>query len=120
MFNFFKIGNGQDRLWRKNRQSAPGSICLGTDPNRNFDAGFGGPGTSSNPCSDTYRGPSAFSTPEASAMRDVLAANRGRVKASVSVHAYSQYWMSPYGYTSALPADYNEMVMIHHINFYAN
>lgn len=42
---------------------------------------------------------------------DVLAANRGRVVASVSIHTYSQLWMSPYGYQSALPADYAEMVL---------
>ncbi len=97
-------------MWRKNRQSQPGSICKGTDPNRNFGVGFGGPGTSSNPCLDTYRGPSAYSTAEATAMRDALAANRGRVKAAISIHSYSQYWMSPYAYKDDLPDDYPEMV----------
>ena len=82
-----------------------------------------------------YHGPSPFSTEEASAMRgihfklaywfnsvesfrsnhstiriDVLIAYKGRVVASVSIHSYSQLWMSPYGYTSTLPADYAEMV----------
>ena len=45
-------------------------------------------------------------------LSDVLAAHRGRVVASVSIHTYSQLWMSPYGYQSALPADYAEMVLI--------
>lgn len=43
-------------------------------------------------------------------MRDVLKANKGRVKSTISVHSYSQLWMSPYGYQSSLPADYKEMV----------
>ncbi|KAI9560986.1 hypothetical protein GHT06_011942 [Daphnia sinensis] len=100
-----------DRLWRKNRVPN-GGLCYGTDPNRNFDAGFGGPGASSNACSDTYHGPFAFSTQEASAMRDVILANSGRVVAAVSIHSYSQLWMSPYGYQSVLPADYAEMYRV--------
>lgn len=30
----------QDRMWRKTRSKNAGSICYGTDPNRNFDAGW--------------------------------------------------------------------------------
>uniref|UniRef100_A0A0P5TPT1 Zinc carboxypeptidase A 1 n=1 Tax=Daphnia magna TaxID=35525 RepID=A0A0P5TPT1_9CRUS len=100
-----------DRLWRKNRVPN-GGICYGTDPNRNFDAGFAGPGASDNGCSDTYHGPFAFSTEEASAMRDAILANSGRVVAAISIHSYSQLWMSPYGYQSVLPADYAEMVYL--------
>ncbi|NWH97972.1 CBPB1 Carboxypeptidase, partial [Tichodroma muraria] len=29
-----------DRMWRKTRSKNAGSICIGTDPNRNFDAGW--------------------------------------------------------------------------------
>ncbi|KZS03319.1 carboxypeptidase B [Daphnia magna] len=100
-----------DRLWRKNRVPN-GGICYGTDPNRNFDAGFAGPGASDNGCSDTYHGPFAFSTEEASAMRDAILANSGRVVAAISIHSYSQLWMSPYGYQSVLPADYAEMYRV--------
>lgn len=32
----------QNRLWRKTRSKHSGSICVGVDPNRNWDAGFGG------------------------------------------------------------------------------
>jgi len=32
----------KDRMWRKTRKPNPGSICVGVDPNRNWDAGFGG------------------------------------------------------------------------------
>jgi hypothetical protein len=31
-----------DRLWRKTRSPNEGSICYGTDPNRNWDANWGG------------------------------------------------------------------------------
>lgn len=30
----------QDRMWRKTRSKNAGSRCIGTDPNRNFDAGW--------------------------------------------------------------------------------
>lgn len=101
-----------DRLWRKNRAPTPGAICIGTDPNRNFDAGWSGPGASGSPCSDTFYGSAPFSSLEAAAMRDYLAANRGNVVASVSIHAYSQYWMSPYGINTSLPVDYPEQYRV--------
>lgn len=43
---------------------------------------------------------------------DTIVANKGRVVAAISIHSYSQLWMSPYGYSSTLPADYTEMVTI--------
>lgn len=29
-------------MWRKTRSKVSGSSCVGVDPNRNWDAGFGG------------------------------------------------------------------------------
>lgn len=78
----------QDRLWRKNRK--PSSTCYGVDINRNFDTNFGGLGASDIACVDTYHGPYSFSEEESSAVRDVLIANRPRVKAAISIHTYSQ------------------------------
>jgi len=101
-----------DRLWRKNRAPTPGAVCIGTDPNRNFDANWSGPGASGQPCSDTFYGAAPFSALEAAAMRDYLAANRGNVVASISIHAFSQFWMSPYGINSSLPVDYPEQYRV--------
>ena len=78
----------KDRLWRKNR--APSGTCYGVDINRNFDINFGGLGASNVSCAETYHGPKSFSEPESSALRDVLIANRPRVKAAISIHTYSQ------------------------------
>ena len=44
-------------MWRKTRSKYANSPCFGVDPNRNFNANFGGLGASSSPCSDTYHGP---------------------------------------------------------------
>ena len=46
------------RLWRKNRSPSPDPNrpqCIGTDPNRNWPAGWGGDGASTDPCSDAFR-----------------------------------------------------------------
>lgn len=82
----------------------------GVDTNRNFDANFGGVGSSTTPCSDTYGGPFAFSEEESRAMRDILLSIQNRTKAVVSIHNNAQVWISPYGYTTERPADYPEMV----------
>ncbi|KAI9562178.1 hypothetical protein GHT06_013143 [Daphnia sinensis] len=99
-----------DRLWRKNRK--PSDTCYGVDINRNFDTNFGGLGASDIACIDTYHGPYSFSEEESSAVRDVLIANRPRVKAAISIHTYSQLWMSPYAYTHDLPLEYDEMLRV--------
>ncbi len=56
---------GGDAWWRKNRNPNPGKPCRGVDLNRNFDFLWSsGIGTSTNSCSQTYRGAAPFSEPE--------------------------------------------------------
>ncbi|XP_065812978.1 carboxypeptidase A4 [Labrus bergylta] len=90
--------HSNDRMWRKTRAVNPGSSCRGVDPNRNWDAGFGGPGASRNPCSDSYHGPSAHSAIEVKNVVNLIKSH-GNFKSFISVHAYSQLLMYPYGYT---------------------
>ena len=91
------------------RRPAPRSI--GTDLNRNYGYRWGGGGrTSANPADITYRGPTAFSTPEARAMRDFLASRvvggRQQIRAAITFHEYGRLVMWPYGYTMTnVPAD---------------
>ncbi|KAJ8374219.1 hypothetical protein SKAU_G00047990 [Synaphobranchus kaupii] len=85
-------------MWRKTRKPNPGSSCVGVDPNRNWDAGFGGPGASGHACSETYRGPRAHSESEVSSIVDFVRSH-GNIKAFVSIHSYSQMLLYPYGYT---------------------
>nr|XP_061812859.1 carboxypeptidase A1-like [Nerophis lumbriciformis] len=87
-----------NRMWRKTRKPNPGSRCVGVDPNRNWDAGFGGSGASGNPCSETYRGPRAHSESEVSSIVNFVKSHRN-IKSFVSIHAYSQMLLYPYGYT---------------------
>ncbi|XP_030280556.1 carboxypeptidase A4 [Sparus aurata] len=100
--------HSNDRMWRKTRSINSGSVCRGVDPNRNWDAGFGGPGASRNPCSDSYHGPSAHSEIE---VRNVvnLIQGHGNFKSFISVHAYSQLLMYPYGYSCEKVPDQPEL-----------
>ncbi|XP_068168590.1 carboxypeptidase A5 [Antennarius striatus] len=97
-----------NRMWRKTRKPNPGSRCAGVDPNRNWDAGFGGPGASGNPCSETYRGPGAHSESEVRSIVDFVK-RHGNFKAFVSIHSYSQMLLYPYGYTRTPAKDQAEL-----------
>ncbi|KAF8786132.1 Carboxypeptidase A2 like protein [Argiope bruennichi] len=101
-----------NRLWRKNRALPTGFpgvfICRGIDPNRNFDIFFGGPSTSSTPCSSIYKGDHPFSEAESSAIRDGVMALKDRMQAYFSLHSYSQIWMTPHGYTTLKAPHFDE------------
>ncbi|CAI5786587.1 carboxypeptidase A2-like [Podarcis lilfordi] len=99
----------KNRMWRKTRSKIPGSLCFGADPNRNWDAGFGGPGASNKPCSDSYHGPSANSEVEVRSVVDFVRSH-GNLKAFISIHSYSQLLMFPYGYNCTIAIkDYEEL-----------
>lgn len=68
-----------------------------------------GPGASSNPCSDSYRGPSANSEVEVKSVVNFIK-NHGNIQAFLTLHSYSQLLMYPYGYKCTEPADYAELV----------
>jgi carboxypeptidase T len=97
--------------WRKNRQPNPGYSAVGTDPNRNWSYKWGCcSGSSGNPSSDSYRGPSPFSAPEADALRDFVesrvVAGEQQITAHIDFHTYGEMILWPYGYTFAdVPAD---------------
>ncbi|XP_056596054.1 carboxypeptidase A1-like [Triplophysa dalaica] len=104
----YKFTHTTNRMWRKTRKPNPGSSCVGVDANRNWDAGFGGPGSSNNPCYETYHGPSAHSEPEVKAIVDFVKTH-GNLKAFVSIHSYSQMLLYPYGYKSTRAKDKAEL-----------
>jgi hypothetical protein len=68
-----------------------------------------GPGTSRNPCSDLYHGPSANSEVEVSNVVNLIKAH-GNFKSFISVHAYSQLLMYPHGYSCKDIPDMAELV----------
>ncbi|OAL43810.1 hypothetical protein IQ07DRAFT_288497 [Pyrenochaeta sp. DS3sAY3a] len=98
----FAYSQSTDRMWRKNRQTTPSASCVGRDINRNWPNHWdqrGGASTS--PCAQDYKGPSAGDGVETKALKaqlDGVAAGKG-VQLYMDIHAYSQLWMTPYGYT---------------------
>ncbi|XP_023445183.2 carboxypeptidase B [Dasypus novemcinctus] len=88
----------KNRMWRKTRSTHDGSSCIGTDPNRNFDAGWCQIGASRRPCDDTYCGPSAESEKETKALADFIRKNLASIKAYLTIHSYSQMMLYPYSY----------------------
>merc|ERR1719284_1372185 len=99
-----------DRMWRKTTNPDTPSACIGVDPNRNWDANWSGPGASNNPCSQTYYGLSVFSEVETKAASDWLLSLNPTPAAYADVHAYSQYWMFPYGYKEAKCSNHDALM----------
>ncbi|KAM3610168.1 uncharacterized protein V6R79_026389 [Siganus canaliculatus] len=104
----FAYTHSSNRMWRKTRKPNSGSYCVGVDPNRNWDAGFGLAGASSSPCSETYRGPKANSEAEVEAIVNFIK-SYGQFKGFISIHSYSQMLLYPYGYTRTPAADQAEL-----------
>lgn len=81
-------------MWRKTRQPHT-SICIGADPNRNFDFHHAEVGASKNPCAETYAGPKPFSEPEVLALSEFVK-TFDKLKLYISFHSYSQLLLFPY------------------------
>ena len=50
----------------------PCELAIGVDPNRNYAESWGGPGASSNPNDQSYRGTAPFSEPEPRAVKELV------------------------------------------------
>jgi murein tripeptide amidase MpaA len=82
--------------WRKNRQPTPGSRSIGTDLNRNYSAYWRCCNVGvRNPASRLYAGPTRFSAPESSALRDFVASRVidgvQRISIYLSMHAAGRF-----------------------------
>ncbi|MTE21235.1 zinc carboxypeptidase [Streptomyces sp. TRM43335] len=100
----YDIAGGTYRSWRKNRQPTPGSRYVGTDLNRNWPYQWGCcGGSSSNPSSLTYRGPSPGSATEVGVVADFVESRvvggEQQIRAHIDFHTYSELVLWPYGYT---------------------
>lgn len=92
----FVFTHTNQRLWRKTRTPNQGSTCIGTDPNRNFGYLWRTGGSSTNPCSDTFAGPTEFSDPETRQLAEYYNQIASIVDVYVAFHSYSQLLMYPY------------------------
>jgi carboxypeptidase T len=107
------------QLWRKNtNQNYCGatSSSRGADLNRNYPFQWSGSGSSTSPCSETYRGASPASEPETQAIRDyvrqIFPDQRDESQGTSApapatatgiffdIHSYGQLVIWPWGFTS--------------------
>jgi VCBS repeat-containing protein len=105
----------QGEMWRKNTNNTNGCSAFpqyGTDLNRNSNFKWGNAGT--NPCDETYQGPSGASEPETVAFQNyvktLFADQRGTGDTDpapadttgtfITLHSYSELVLWPWGWTS--------------------
>jgi carboxypeptidase T len=95
-FNRINNPNGGG-MWRKNRRVSGGNQ-FGVDLNRNFGHmwGYNNTGSSPDPSTDTYRGPSAFSEPESQAVKWLCETYEPLLM--LDYHTYSDVLLTPWGY----------------------
>ncbi|XP_046452056.1 carboxypeptidase B-like [Daphnia pulex] len=108
-YEFTHVSN---RMWRKTRSLSSLSSCRGVDPNRNFGYKWGGLGTSTNPCSDIYKGTKAFSEPETLLTSNFILGKAKQIKLYLTIHSYGQAALVPWGYDVAYPSDYADMLAL--------
>ena len=89
-------------MWRKNRHDNAGT-CEGVDINRNYPYQWGGAGSSSDPCDETYCGASGGSEPEVQAYMNFAAAHD--FITNLSFHSYAGLVLIPWSYTTAHTPD---------------
>ncbi|XP_019385460.1 PREDICTED: carboxypeptidase B2 [Crocodylus porosus] len=102
----------EHRMWRKSRSRHANDRCIGTDMNRNFDAGWCGEGASDNSCQQTYCGPYPESEPEVMAVTSFLKAHKDNIKGYITIHSYSQMVLFPYSYTMNRSKDHDELQLL--------
>jgi carboxypeptidase T len=92
----YDINTSRYRWHRKNmRQNSSGGV--GVDLNRNYGYQWNTGGSSDDPSSDVYHGPSAFSEPETQAVRDFVLGHPN-LNILLSYHTFSELILYPWGH----------------------
>ncbi|XP_055308561.1 uncharacterized protein LOC129572592 [Sitodiplosis mosellana] len=107
----YQYTHSKDRMWRKTRKPNPSSTCVGADPNRNFDFHHAEVGASTNPCAETYAGPTPFSEPEILALSKFIK-SFDNIKLYISFHSYSQLLLFSYGHSKEHTPNHNDLNQI--------
>ena len=89
----FPVGEGGSCL-----QPAFGIASGGVDPNRNYGAFWGGPGSSASPQDEDHHGPGPFSEPESQNIRELVSTRQ--VTTLITNHTFSNLVLRPPGLAS--------------------
>ena len=98
-------------MWRKNRRDN-GDGTYGVDPNRNYPYmwGYDDSGSSPDPDSIVYRGPSAGSEPEVQALMNLIDSHQ--FVTQNTVHCYSNLTLYPWGYDNLAAPDADAFILM--------
>ncbi|GAB0086191.1 hypothetical protein DMENIID0001_001960 [Sergentomyia squamirostris] len=102
--------HNSNRMWRKTRRPI-NILCTGVDANRNFPFNWMQGGASSNPCSEIFAGPEPFSEVETRTLSDYYS-SLSDVSTYISIHAFGQMLLVPFGHTTAALGNYHDLVAI--------
>ena len=69
----------------------------GVDLNRNYGFHYGEDPGDTDQCRETYRGPTAFSEPETTAIKN-LVENEKTIASAMNFHCYGNIWIHPYNF----------------------
>lgn len=93
-------------MWRKTRSPNPGSVCYGTDGNRNFDFHWNEGGSSNAYCLESYHGATAASEIEVQNIQNYMT-GLNNVVFSNNIHSYGQMVLLPWSYTTERHPNYD-------------
>jgi carboxypeptidase T len=93
----FDFQGNSGRMWRKNRARNNGGT-FGVDLNRNYGFHWGTGGSSTDPNSDVFMGPAAFSEPETQNIRNFVRSQK-RMTSLLSFHTFSELVLYPWGHS---------------------
>lgn len=69
-------------------------------------------GGSRDECNEIFAGEKAFSEPEAQALKHLMDSIGSHTIAYLNLHSYGQLWLWPWGYTTKLPSDVQDLVFL--------
>jgi len=106
----YEYSRNENRLWRKNRSPTSHTdfwngeqSCYGIDLNRNFPYQWNSTyGSSTHPCSSSYRGPSPSSENEVFSVVHFLRKHNyfyRKFHVYFNLHAYGRFWLLPWTYS---------------------
>ncbi|CAG0914515.1 unnamed protein product [Notodromas monacha] len=108
----YAYAKSTDRLWRKTRSMTDSVFgCRGVDANRNWNFRWR-LGAKKDPCSGLYAGqyPESEKCVQAVGKYVKTMSSMGNVVAFITLHSYGQLWMSPWGYASLYPPNYENLL----------
>lgn len=107
----YEYTHTKDRMWRATRSTKDSRGCTGVDPNRNWDFKHCQESNEKR-CGQSYCGTEPFSESEVSNVAEYLQGLQSSgqdVQAFLDIHAFSQFWMWPWGYTKGQADDEADM-----------